>query len=156
MDDIDHMACITGKPVSQGGIRGRVEATGQGVVFGLREFFRHPEDVKKAKMDGTLDGKKVIVQGLGNVGYYAAKILEEEDGAKIIAVLEYEGGILNPDGIQIEDLAEYRKNSGGIKGYPKGKYFDDSSVLLEEECDILIPAALEGLINQENASRVKA
>ena len=90
MDDIDHMACITGKPVSQGGIRGRVEATGQGVVFGLREFFRHPEDVKKAKMDGTLDGKKVIVQGLGNVGYYAAKILEEEDGAKIIAVLEYE------------------------------------------------------------------
>jgi glutamate dehydrogenase (NAD(P)+) len=156
MDDIDHMACVTGKPVSQGGIRGRVEATGRGVVFGLREFFRHSEDVKKAKMEGGLEGKKVIVQGLGNVGYHAAKILEEEDGAKIIAILEYDGGILNPDGIEIEDLAEYRKNNKGIKGYPKGTYVEDSSTLLEEECDILIPAALEGVINQENASRIKA
>ncbi len=156
MEDIDHLACVTGKPVSQGGIRGRVEATGRGVVFGLREFFRHPEDVKKAGMEGTLEGKKVIVQGLGNVGYHAAKILEEEDGAKVIAVLEYDGGILNLDGIEIEDLAEYRKNNGGVKGYPKGTYVEDSSSLLEYECDVLIPAALEGVINQENAPRIKA
>ena len=156
-DDIDHLACVTGKPVSQGGIRGRTEATGRGVVFGLREFFRHPDDVNNAHLKGnTMEGKRVIIQGLGNVGYHTAKILQEEDGAKIIAVIEYDGGLLNSNGIDIEKLAEYRKENGGVKGFPEAKFIQDGASLLEEECDILIPAALEGVIHQGNATRIKA
>jgi len=154
--DIDHLACVTGKPVAQGGIRGRVEATGRGVVFGLREFFRHAEDKKNANLEGTLEGKQVVIQGLGNVGYHAAKILQQEDGAVVIGIVEYDGGLYDPKGLDIEDVAQYKKNQGGVKGYPKGKYFQNGSVLLEEECDILIPAALEGTINMENAPRIQA
>ena len=156
-DDIDHLACVTGKPVSQGGIRGRTEATGRGVVFGLREFFRHPEDVKNAGLDGkSLEGKQIIVQGLGNVGYHTAKILQEEDGAKIIGVIEYDGGLLNKNGIDIDKLAEYRKENGGVEGFPNTEFIKNGASLLEEKCDILIPAALEGVINKENAPRIKA
>jgi len=95
--DINHLACVTGKPVTMGGIQGRVEATGRGVVFGLREFFRHPEDVKNANLEGnSLEDKTVIIQGLGNVGYYTASILQDEDRAKIIAILEWDGGLYDP------------------------------------------------------------
>ncbi|KMP12125.1 glutamate dehydrogenase [Candidatus Nitromaritima sp. SCGC AAA799-A02] len=156
-NDIDHLACVTGKPVSLGGINGRVEATGRGVVFGLREFFRHSQDVKRAKMEGdSLEGKQVIIQGLGNVGYYTAKILDEEDGAKIIAILEWDGAIYDKNGINVEEVSQHKIANGGIKRFPKGKYFENSADLLEEECDILIPAAMEGVINQSNASRIKA
>lgn len=155
-DDINHLACVTGKPVTQGGIRGRVEATGRGVVFGLREFFRHREDVKNASLEGTLEGKNVVIQGLGNVGYHAAKILQEEDGANIIAIIEHDGGLYEPKGLNVEDVAQYKKENGGIKGYSCGKYFQDGRVLLEEECDILIPAAMEGTINMQNAPRIQA
>ena len=154
--DINHLACVTGKPVSMGGIQGRVEATGRGVVFGLREFFRSPEDVKQTGLKGSLEGKKVIVQGLGNVGYYAAKILQDEDGAKIVGILEYDGGLLDPKGLDVEDVNSYKVANKGVKGYPRGKYVEDSMSLLEEECDILIPAAMEGVINQGNATRIKA
>ena len=155
-DDINHLGCVTGKPVTQGGIRGRTEATGRGVVFGLREFFRHPEDVKQARLEGKLEGKNIIVQGLGNVGYYAAKILQEEDGAKIVAIIEWDGAITNPQGFNIEDVAEYKKHQGGIKDYPRGNYIADGASVLEHECDILIPAAMEGVINARNAVHVKA
>ncbi|MFQ5672656.1 MAG: Glu/Leu/Phe/Val dehydrogenase [Nitrospinales bacterium] len=155
-NDINHLACVTGKPVAEGGIRGRVEATGRGVVFGLREFFRHANDKKNANLEGALEGKQVIIQGLGNVGYHAAKILQEEDGALIIGLAEYDGGLYDPKGLNIEDIAQYKKNRGGVKGYPKGKYFQNGNVLLEEACDILIPAALEGTINMENAPRIQA
>ena len=156
--DIDHMGCVTGKPVSMGGIRGRVEATGRGVVFGLREFFRHPEDVKLAKMEGnSLEGKTVIIQGLGNVGYHTASILQKEDGAKIIAVLEWDGGLYDPNGLDVEDVFQYKvDNKGGVKGYSKAEYFEDSKVLLEKECDILIPAAMEAVINRSNAAKIQA
>ena len=156
--DIDHMGCVTGKPVSMGGIRGRVEATGRGVVFGLREFFRHSEDVKLAKMEGnSLEGKTVIKQGLGNVGYHTASILQKEDGAKIIAVLEWDGGLYDPDGLDVEDVFQYKvDNKGGVKGYSKAEYFEDSKVLLEKECDILIPAAMEAVINRSNAAKIQA
>lgn len=156
-DDINHMACVTGKPLSLGGIRGRVEATGRGVVFGLREFLRHKKDAKEAKLEGTLGGKTVIVQGLGNVGYHTAKILQEEDGARIIAIIEHDGGIYNPKGLDVEDVAKYREtNKGGVKGYPKAKYVTNGKSLLEETCDILIPAAMEGTITQTNAHHIKA
>lgn len=155
-EDINHLACVTGKPVSQGGIRGRVEATGRGVVFGLREFFRHPRDVKKSGLEGNLEGKRVVIQGLGNVGYHVGKILQEEDGALIIGIAEWDGGIYSPEGLDVEEVFQYKKNNGGVKGYPRGKYFQNGSILLEEECDILIPAAMEGVINMENAPRIQA
>ena len=155
--DINHLACVTGKPVSMGGIQGRVEATGRGVVFGLREFFRTPEDVKSAGLEGALQGKKVIIQGLGNVGYHTSKILQEEDGAKIIAVLEYNGGWWNPNGVNVEEIYRYKVANKGLEGYSgPGKFVQDSTLLLEEECDILIPAAMEGVIHRGNASRIKA
>jgi len=156
--DTNYLGCVTGKPVSQGGISGRIEATGRGVVFGLREFFRHSEDVKHARLEGdTLEGKEVIVQGLGNVGYHTAKILEEEDGVKVIAILEWDGAVYDKNGLNVEDVYQYKiENKGGIKGFPKGKYFEKSAELLEQACDILIPAAREGVINQANASRIKA
>jgi glutamate dehydrogenase (NAD(P)+) len=156
--DIDYLGCVTGKPISAGGIHGRIEATGRGVVFGLREFFRHPEDVKLAHLKGdTLEGKEIIIQGLGNVGYHTAKILEEEDGAKIVAILEQDGAIYNKKGLNVEEVYQYKvENKRGIKGFGKGKYFEKSAELLEQECDILIPAAREGVINQANAPRIKA
>ena len=155
--DIDHLGCVTGKPISMGGIQGRIEATGRGVVFGLREFFRHPKDVKMAGLTGDLAGKKVIIQGLGNVGYHTAKILEEEDGAKIVAILEFDGAIHDPKGLNVEDVFQYRiGNKGSIKGYPKGKYIEDSKSVLEHDCEVLIPAAMEGVINQSNAGKIEA
>jgi glutamate dehydrogenase (NAD(P)+) len=156
--DINQLGCVTGKPVSMGGIQGRIEATGRGVVFGLREFFRHPEDVKLVGMEGnSLEGKKVIIQGLGNVGYYTAKILQEEDRAKIIAILEWDGALYDPKGLNIEDVFQYKvANKGGVTGYPNAEYFEDSKSLLERDCDILIPAAMEAVINQGNAARIKA
>lgn len=156
-DDVNRMGCITGKPVSQGGIRGRVEATGRGVVFGLREFFRHPEDVKKAGLQGAdLAGKNIIVQGLGNVGYHTAKILQEEDGANIIGIAEWDGGLFDPKGINIENVSDHKKIHGGVKGYKDAQYVEDGKALIEEPCDILIPAAMEGVINLDNAKRIQA
>ncbi|MEE9259015.1 MAG: Glu/Leu/Phe/Val dehydrogenase [Nitrospinaceae bacterium] len=155
-DEIDHLGCVTGKPVSMGGIQGRIEATGRGVVFGLREFFRHPEDVKLAGLDGKLEGKKVIIQGLGNVGYHTAKILHEEDNVKIVGILEFNGALLNPNGLNVEDVFQYKIANNGLKGYPGAKFVEDSQSMLEEECDILIPAAMEGVINRGNAGKIKA
>lgn len=154
--DINSAACVTGKPQHAGGIAGRVEATGRGIEYALQEFFRHPEDVKLAGLRGSLDGKKVIVQGLGNVGYHAAKFLSEEDGAKIIGVIERDGAILNPDGIDIEELYLHIRETGGVHGFGGGNYTQNGAGAMEEECDILIPAALEGVINLENAHRIKA
>lgn len=155
-EDINHIACVTGKPVEHGGIRGRTEATGRGVQYGLQEFFRHPEEVKSAGMDGSLEGKNIIVQGLGNVGYYAAQFLSQEDGAKIIAVIEHDGAIVNKDGIHIEELRFYMNDHMGVKGFVGGEYVEDGNSVLEMECDILIPAALESVIHENNAPNIKA
>ncbi len=154
--DIDGNACVTGKPRNAGGIAGRVEATGRGVQFALREFFRHPTDVKKAGLTGDLGGKRVIVQGLGNVGYHAAKFLEEEDGCKIIGIGERDGAIFNPDGLNVEAVRAHMAEHGGVHGFHGGTYNENGGSVLEEECDILVPAALEGVINLGNARRIKA
>ena len=157
-NDINHLGCVTGKPVSMGGIRGRVEATGRGVVCGLREFFCHPEDVKLANLEGnSLKGKKIIIQGLGNVGYHTASILQKEDDAKIIAILEWDGALVDPNGLDVEDVYKYKcDNKGKVKGYPKAKYIEESNSVLEMACDILIPAAMEAVINQGNAAKIQA
>lgn len=154
--DINGAACVTGKPVSAGGIQGRVEATGRGVQYALREYFRHSEDVKLAGLEGSLDGKRVIVQGLGNVGYHVAKYLSEEDGAKIIAVIERDGAIIDEGGIKIERLSSHIRKHGGVKGYDTGRHVADGAGVLEHECDILIPAALEGVIHKGNAAKISA
>ncbi len=154
--DINHIACVTGKPVEHGGIRGRVEATGRGVQFALREFFRHPDEVKAAGMEGGLGGKRIVVQGLGNVGYHAAKFLSEGDDAKVIAVIEHDGVVMNEDGVAIQQLYEHKVATGGIKGFAGAKYSSEGAKALELECDILIPAAMEGVIHEGNAPNIKA
>ncbi|MEM7271002.1 MAG: Glu/Leu/Phe/Val dehydrogenase [Pseudomonadota bacterium] len=154
--EIDARACVTGKPRHAHGIAGRVEATGRGVQYALQEFFRYPDDVKAAHMEGSLDGKRVIVQGLGNVGYHAAKFLEEEDGCKIVGVLERDGAIYDPKGLPTERVKQHIEEHGGVRGFPGAEYIADGATLLEGECDILIPAAFEGAINLTNADRIKA
>ncbi len=154
--DINARACVTGKPLNAGGIHGRVEATGRGVQYALREFFRHPEDAAKAGLSGTLDGKRIIVQGLGNVGYHAAKFLSEEDGAKIIGIIERDGALHDEAGLDVEAVSQWIRKHGGIAGFPDVAHHVDGAALLVAECDILIPAALEGVINLSNADRIKA
>ena len=154
--DINAAACVTGKPLNAGGIAGRVEATGRGVQYALREFFRHPEDVKAARLAGGLDGKRVIVQGLGNVGYHAAKFLAEEDGALVIAVIERDGAVVNEAGLPIEYLKTHVGATGGVKDFPQGTYVEDGAAVLEHDCDILVPAAMESVINLGNADRIRA
>jgi len=154
--DINARACVTGKPPHAGGIQGRVEATGRGVQYALQEFFRHPEDVAKAGLSGSLDGKRVVVQGLGNVGYHAALFLSTEDGCVVTHVIERDGAIDDPNGIDVVALRDWIVKHGGVKGYPFGTYHENGIRVLEAECDILIPAALEGVINMHNAGAIKA
>ena len=154
--DINAKACVTGKPPHAGGIQGRVEATGRGVQFALREVFRHPEDVALARLSGGLDGKRVVVQGLGNVGYHAAKFLSEEDGCRVTAIIERDGAIHDARGLDVEAVKQWIARHGGLKGYPDAEFVEDGAALLEAECDILIPAAMEGVIHKGNAARIKA
>jgi glutamate dehydrogenase (NAD(P)+) len=154
--DINAKACVTGKPPHAGGIQGRVEATGRGVQYALREFFRYAEDKALAGLSGDLDGKRVIVQGLGNVGYHAAKFLSEEDGCKITAIIERDGALANEAGLNVEAVRQWIVKQGTIKGYPDASFTENGAALLEQECDILIPAAMEGVINLSNADRIKA
>ncbi|MGB5869232.1 MAG: Glu/Leu/Phe/Val dehydrogenase, partial [Albidovulum sp.] len=154
--DINAKACVTGKPPHAGGIQGRVEATGRGVQYALQEFFRHPEDAAKARLSGDLEGKTVVVQGLGNVGYHAAKFLSEEDGAKITAIIERDGALIDDKGIDVEDVHQWIVKTGSIKDYAGATFTADGAKVLEKECDILIPAAMEGVINKENAAQIKA
>ncbi|MBT6533626.1 MAG: Glu/Leu/Phe/Val dehydrogenase, partial [Marinovum sp.] len=154
--DINARACVTGKPLNAGGIAGRVEATGRGVQYALQEFFREPKDMAKAGFTGTLEGKRVVVQGLGNVGYHAAKFLQEEDGARITGIIERDGALVSDSGLDVEAVRNWIAEYGGITGYPDATFVADGAVVLEQDCDILIPAALEGVINLENAVNVKA
>ena len=154
--DIDSRACVTGKPRNAGGIAGRVEATGRGVQYALREFFRNPEDVAKTSLSGDLGGKRVIVQGLGNVGYHAGKFLAEEDDCKIIGIGERDGAIYNADGLDVEAVRAHLMEHGGVKGFPGADFMDAGGKILEQECDILVPAALEGVISLTNARKIRA
>ena len=153
--DIDSLACVTGKPVTQGGVRGRREATGLGVFFGLREICNMQDAMKKLGLVTGVEGKRVAVQGMGNVGYHSAKFFQDA-GAKIVGLSEHDGGIWSNDGLDVEAIFEFRKKTGTILNYPGSKNFDRNEDLLEMDCDILIPAALENVINGENAGKVKA
>jgi glutamate dehydrogenase (NAD(P)+) len=152
---LDNMACVTGKPVTQGGIRGRTEATGRGVVYALRELFRHTKELKKLGMSGNLEGKRIVVQGFGNVGSHVASILHQEDGACIVAIGEWDGTICNPEGIDIAALKRHRKKTGSIQNFRGTKKLPKPGDCLEVSCDVLIPAALENQITLANAKHLR-
>ena len=154
--DINALACVTGKPIQKGGLVGRSEATGRGVQYIIREFFRHKKDYLNANFNSGLKGKKVSIQGLGNVGYHAAKFLQEEDECRIICVMEHNGAIINPKGLNIEKIKQYYSEHGSFEGCKEGKFESNSSECLFKECDILIPAAKENVIDESNATRIQA
>ena len=153
--EVEATGCVTGKPVTQGGVRGRKEATGLGVFFGVREVCNMPDIMARLGMQTGIEGKRVVVQGLGNVGYHTAKFFRE-NGAKVIVIAEYEGAICNPNGLNEEEVFQYRKKSGSIFNFPGATNIVKSGDALEMDCDILIPAALENVITAENAPRIKA
>lgn len=152
---VDVLASVTGKPVSQGGVRGRFEATGRGVFYGLLEACSHDDDMKQIGLTKGLDGKTVVVQGLGNVGYHAALYCQQH-GAVIIGLAEYEGAIFCESGLDVDAVVKHRKTTGSILNFPGATNLTDRSEALELECDILIPAALENQITGENAPRIRA
>lgn len=153
--DINALGCVTGKPVSQGGVTGRTEATGLGIFYGIREVVNVAEDMQKVGLTTGIEGKRIVVQGLGNVGYHAAKFFAEA-GAIIVGLAEYEGGIYSEKGLNLEDVMAHRKSTGSILGFPGATDIKNSADTLEVDCDILIPAALEAVITGENAPRIKA
>jgi len=152
---LDALGCVTGKPVTQGGVRGRKEATGRGLFFALREACNEAEEMKRLGLTRGLDGKTIVVQGLGNVGYHAAKFCRE-GGAILIAIAEREGAILNPKGLNEDEVFSHRKATGSILNFPGATNITDSAAALELACDVLIPAALESVFTKQNAPRIKA
>ena len=153
--EIDAAGCVTGKPLSLGGVRGRKEATGLGVFYGVREVCLMEDVMKKQGLSVGIKNKKVIVQGLGNVGYYSAKFFREH-GAIVVAIAEFEGAIYNEAGLNEEEVFQHRKKTGSILNFPGAKNIEKSADALELECDILIPAALENVIDKNNAPKIKA
>jgi glutamate dehydrogenase (NAD(P)+) len=153
-EDINHMACVTGKPIEHGGIKGRLEATGRGVHQCLKEFFRHPEQIKKSNLSGQLNDQKIIIQGFGNVGLNTAKALYE-DGAKIVGLAEINNSIYNENGININKLEQYKLEKNTINNFPDAKTVPSSDDLISYKCDILIPAAIENAITLNNINNIK-
>jgi glutamate dehydrogenase (NAD(P)+) len=154
--DLNALACVTGKPLTQGGVAGRVEATGRGVQYLLREFFRHPRDLERAGLTGDLADQRVIVQGLGNVGFHLADFLSREDGARIVGIIERDGFLHDEGGLDVADVSAHLRRSGGLQGFPGVQFEPDGAKGLEADCDILIPAALEGQITSDNVARIRA
>lgn len=153
--ELNALGCVTGKPVTQGGIRGRREATGRGLFYGLREACNQPEDMDALGLSRGIEGKRCIVQGLGNVGSNFARIAQE-GGAVIVGFAEYEGGIYNAEGLDTEAVIKHRAETGSILNFPGARSFAKSGEVLEQECDVLVPAALENQITEANAPRIKA
>ena len=151
--EIDAMAAVTGKPIAVGGIDGRTEATGRGVYYSILEFLKNKKDRQKSKLRQGLEDQKVIIQGFGNVGYHVASLLQQS-GAKIIAIIERDGSVVNQDGIDVESLKKYFTKKRSFEGYDG--YSKVRGRFLTKDCDILIPAATEGVINKNNASNIKA
>ncbi|MEM9672703.1 MAG: Glu/Leu/Phe/Val dehydrogenase [Bacteroidota bacterium] len=154
-NEINALACVTGKPISLHGIRGRTEATGRGVFYGIREAVSISEDMESLGLSPGLEGKRIIVQGLGNVGYFSAKYLQE-GGAIIAGIAEYNGGIYDANGLDVEEVFQHMKENGAVLNFKNAKNIENSAELLEYECDILVPAALENQITEENAPRIQA
>ena len=155
-DDINGLGCVTAKPIQQGGIQGRTEATGRGVFYALREVCSLGRDMRPLDLSPGLEGKRVVVQGLGNVGYHAAKFLEEEGRAKIVGLIEYEGAISLPNGMKIEEVMAHRRETGSLLDFPGAENLEQRDEGLELKCDILVPAALENAVTMDNVARIQA
>jgi glutamate dehydrogenase (NAD(P)+) len=153
--EIDAIGCVTGKPVTQGGIRGRKEATGRGVYFGVREALSDADLCATHGLTPGLAGKRVVVQGLGNVGYHAAKFLQQ-GGAVLVGLAEFEGAIFHPKGLDVDEVVAHRRETGRITGFPGATDLPLSAAALELESDVLVPAALENVITADNAPRIRA
>uniref|UniRef100_A0A9L0QYN7 Glutamate dehydrogenase n=1 Tax=Equus caballus TaxID=9796 RepID=A0A9L0QYN7_HORSE len=151
--DINAHACVTGKPISQGGIHGRISATGRGLFHGIENFINEASYMSILGMTPGFGDKTFVVQGFGNVGLHSMRYLHRF-GAKCIAVGESDGSIWNPDGIDPKELEDFKLQHGSILGFPKAKPYEGS--ILEADCDILIPAASEKQLTKSNAPRVKA
>ncbi|MCP5556249.1 MAG: Glu/Leu/Phe/Val dehydrogenase [Verrucomicrobiaceae bacterium] len=156
INSADTYACVTGKPISMHGIPGRRQATGLGVYYGIRACLEHQEDMQPLGLTTGVAGKRIIVQGLGNVGYYAAWYLQNEGQAIITGIIEREGGIYNTNGLNVDAVFNHRKAEGTILNFPGAQNFTNGMELLEHECDILVPAALENQITSENGARIQA
>ncbi|MXX75812.1 MAG: Glu/Leu/Phe/Val dehydrogenase [Holophagales bacterium] len=151
--EVNVAACVTGKPVEHGGIQGRTQATGLGVFFGIREACSFEDDMAKLGLEPGVAGKRIVIQGLGNVGYHAARYLQDA-GAKLVGLAEYEGAISGPDGLDLDDVVEHRRSTGSILDFPGASNVEPSHKALELDCDILVPAALENQITRENVGRI--
>jgi glutamate dehydrogenase (NAD(P)+) len=153
--NLDALACVTGKPVTQGGIRGRREATGRGLFYALREACAQAEEMKALGLTPGLQGKRLVVQGLGNVGYHVAKFCRE-GGAILVGLAEREGAIFCADGLDEDEVQAHRRSTGSILDFPGAKNVARAADALELDCDVLIPAALENQITADNAARIRA
>ena len=154
-EQVNALGCVTGKPLTQHGIRGRTEATGRGVYYGIREAVEGYEDMQKLGLYPGIDDKKVIIQGLGNVGYFAGLYMQQS-GASIVGIAERDGGIFSEKGLDVEAVHQHRLETGSILNFEGAKTVKNGLSLLERECDILIPAALENQITVKNAAKIKA
>ncbi len=153
---LDAYACVTGKPISLHGIPGRREATGLGVYYGIRQAMEIAEDMKPLGLAPGLARKRIVVQGLGNVGYHAAHFAQVEGGAVIVGISEIEGAIHHPNGLDVDAVLQHRRETGSILDFPGARNIDSPAEALELDCDVLIPAALERQITAENAGRIQA
>ena len=154
--DINAAGCVTGKPANKNGLEGREEATGRGVQYIVREFFKNEDLVKMAGLTCSMNNKTFIVQGFGNVGYHASKFISEDNEIKLIGIAEFNGAIFNPDGLNVEHAKKFFTKHGSFEKYSKGTFIKDPSLLLKKECDVLIPAARENVITEKNADDIKA
>ena len=154
--DINAAGCVTGKPANKNGLEGREEATGRGVQYIVREFFKNEDLVKIAGLKCPMQDKTFIIQGFGNVGYHASKFISEDNDMKLIGIAEYNGAIYNPDGLNVEHAKKFFTKNGSFEKYTKGTFIKDASLILKKECDVLIPAARENVITEKNANEIKA
>ena len=154
-DQIDALGCVTGKPVDLGGINGRTEATGRGLYYVLREACDRPDDMRRIGLGPGVAGKRIVVQGFGKVGYWAARCCREA-GARIVGIAEHDGAVASPRGLDPDAVQRHRTATGSILDCPGATTLPDTRTALELPCDVLIPAALEHQITEENAPRIQA
>ena len=155
-NDINYLACVTGKPVAYGGIRGRAQATGRGVEESIREYLRHEQFYKRIKLNPDLSKNKIVIQGFGKVGKSLVEELFHRDHAKIIAIGEYNGYLYNEKGIDIDELVKHFQKNKNLKNFTGAKFIEKPAEVLTIACDILVPAALESVINMSNVEKIKA